>query len=81
MRKTHKRGLIAILQVLLMVAFIPFLLGQNECKITQKLADTIQKLIPKAFPPPPGQKYVYVTRLSFIDVELRDVLSSLKNQT
>lgn len=74
-RKFFKRGLItSLLQVLLMVMFIPFLLGQNECPINQNLNSVLQDLVIKTFIPPLGQDYLYITRVSFIDVENKDLL-------
>lgn len=69
-KKMPKRGLIiTILQVLLIVAFLPFLIGQNQCPINQNLNSALQDLIKDKFIPPPGQDYLYITQLSFIDVE------------
>jgi hypothetical protein len=54
-------------RLLILVALLPFLLGQNECQINQDLINQLNNLLTDKFQPQPGQQRVYITQLSFVD--------------
>ncbi|OQW92872.1 MAG: hypothetical protein BWK78_00250 [Thiotrichaceae bacterium IS1] len=67
---------ISFLQLLLILAFMPLLLGQSDCQINQNLLTTLQNLITgKLSPSAPGQSEVYITHLSFIDDNTKSMMA------
>jgi len=69
MHKFLKQKLLLPVQLLAIILTIPLLMGQQDCQgIADHLMKNIQDLIQqKVATPPPGQQYVYVSQLSFID--------------
>lgn len=70
-------------QMLLILAFMPFLMGQQECPVSQSLLDALRDLLQVKITGGSqggGAQDTYVTRLSFIDAKTRTQIQTLESE-
>lgn len=59
----------SLMQLVLIIAALPFLSGQSECNVNEDLIKNLNNLVSQKFQPAPGNEEVFVTNLSFIDAD------------
>jgi hypothetical protein len=69
---------IPILQLFVIVMFLPVLMGQESCPVSGSLVDDVIRLLEAKFPPKQGP--FYVTRLTFIDAKTRSQTQTLDSE-
>lgn len=67
------------IQIMVILACIPFLLGQDKCQINEAMIQSIQQLLGQKIQTPQGQKFVYVTNMSFMDAQTKMLLGSTED--
>jgi signal recognition particle subunit SEC65 len=69
-------------QMLLILAFMPFMMGNEGCPVSQDVIDAIRDLVQGKITKGSGgeQQDTYVTRLSFIDAKTRSQIQTLDSE-
>jgi len=72
------RTYIVYFQFLCVVAFLPFLMGQQSCQVQESLLQTLNDFVKNRFQPQVAGTYIYVSQLSFVEVKTKQIVANSK---
>lgn len=72
------RTYIIYFQFLCVVAFLPFLMGQQSCQVQESLLQTLNDFVKDRFQPQVAGTYIYISQLSFVEAKTRQIVGNSK---
>lgn len=71
-----KSKVLRILTIIGIFCLLPIFMGQDDCQINETIKQLLATINTKLPKPPPGQKKLYVTHLSFMDAATQSTMAN-----